>query len=1105
MKGEILECPADFGHQTLLAMHPDPPPSNETEANGTFEKVARASCPPKSIGGYRLEQQIGRGGMSQVFQGRRNDGDAPAAVKVLDARVAVDPSMRQRFIREIKAIQAIQSPHIVPLYDYGEDNGTPYLVMKLIDGVTLSELIWCLKQRRDETEYVFSGEDTSVNDEASTLIGPDGGLEARAAACLAAIRTSESIFCDLARLIATAADAIDEAHRHGIVHRDIKPSNLMIDRTGNLWLTDFGLASIDEAQTAVTRTGEMVGTPNYMSPEQANADRKAVDYRTDIYSLGATLYEVSTLRRPYQGERFRVLLEISTGQLTPPSKISPDIPRPLESIILKAMQYSPSDRYRSGVAMAEDLRRFAAGKAISARQPHIAEHVGRWIVRNPRLSLASAVGMTTIVMLVIALFALDSNRLQQANELEKRSKEIYRELSEDLKDTNAALSKSRSEFRRHLYIADLAEAYRSYGNWDIDGVIQRLSPYRPQDNDLVDEIRGEDQDLRGFEWRLLMALCAPPESKLLGQHKGTAYEVTSIPGTDEFLSSGGDGHVRRWHLDSGNLATFELDGEINALAVSADGKYFVSGQNGSGKAKQMAIYRVEDGGLVQELKRHRNSVESVAFSPDGRFVATADRYRDLFLHTIDGEFTRSIWTGSRNESLAFTPDGKAILAVVRNEKGKESLGVYSVPELEEQRRLHLPFNIKFFSFSGDRKRLVAAGSDWIAIYSWPACKLLAIDNAPRGGICQVALNGEGNQLVAGFDNGLLFTWELDQLSKDSDELPRPLVMSTGKQSITSITFTPSQRMVLCTGSGEVQVWETINHQELPLRLDQTVKKVSAESADAEDMAVRLRDGSVARFNFHRRDFEVIQNVPPDRHLYVARSPDKKLIVASAPGELFALSAETGQIIKRMKVQIPNDPTDGLVFTADGSRLLHLLNDRFEIYSVGPRAEDWKKIGERLFNHDGVYEITVSPNAAENVVAVATTSDLIIFEGADFKQRDRLPEQFGGFKTVRYSDDGSRLAVGYDDGTVEVLRGKDLATLATMKGHQGDVNACVWIAENQTLVTGSDDEIRFWDVPSGRALGMFHSEKIVNDLHYCPADDSLFSFVDNAPIEVWDAN
>ncbi len=1085
-------------------MHPDPQPTDETEANTAFEKVASPNCLPKSIGGYRLERQIGRGGMSQVFLGRRNDEDTPAAVKVLDGRVAVDPSMRHRFDREVKAIQAMQSPHIVPLYDYGEDNGAPYLVMQLIDGVTLSELIWCLKQQRDATDYVSSGEDTSVNDEASTRAGTDGGLEARAAACLAAIRTSESIFRDLARLIATAADAIDEAHRRGIVHRDIKPSNLMIDRTGNLWLTDFGLASIDEAQTAVTKSGEMVGTPNYMSPEQANADRHAVDYRTDIYSLGATLYELVTLRRPYQGERFRVLLEISTGQLTPPAQISPEIPRPLESIILKAMQYSPCDRYRSGAAMAEDLRRFASGKAISARQPHLAEHVGRWIARNPRLSAASALAITTIAALTIALFALRSNRLQEANEMERRSRQMYEELTDDLNTANAALSESRTELRSHLYIADVAEAYRSLAIWDLDGVMQRLMPYRPQDNDLVDEIRGGDQDLRGFEWRLLMSLCAPPESKLLGQHQGSAYEVASIPGTDEILSSGGDGQVHRWHLGSGEHTSFDLGGDINAIAVSADGKYFVSGQNGSGKSKRMAIYRVEDGELVRDLKRHRNSVESAAFSPDGRFVATADRYRELFLHTTDGEFKKNLWTGSRNESLAFAPDGNSILAVVRDKNGTESVGVFSVPELKEQRRLNLPFDIKLFAFSGDGKRLVAAGSDSIAIYSWPAGNVLSKDDAPRGGIRHVALNENGSKLVAGCDNGLLFVWELDQVPKDSDELPRPLVISTGKRSVTNITITPGEQTVLCTDSGDVQVWDTTNYRELPLRLDQTVETVSLERADADDMIVRLADGSIAKFNFHRRDFEVIQNVPKDRHLHVARSPDQELIVASAPGELFALSAETGEIIKRMKVRIPDDPTDGLVFTADGSHLLHLLNDRFEIYRAGPRAEDWEKIGERLFDHDGVEEITVSPNSDQNVVAVATTADLIIFEGENFEQRVRIPAQFGGFNIVRYSSDGFLFAVGYLDGTVEVFRSNDFTTLATMKGHQSKVRTCVWIADNQTLITGSTEEIRFWDVPSGRALGMFSSENPVNELHYCPTEDSLFSFTHNSPVEVWQA-
>ena len=220
--------------------------------------------------------------------------------------------------------------------------------------------------------------------------------------------------------------------------------------------------------------------------------------------------------------------------------------------------------------------------------------------------------------------------------------------------------------------------------------------------------------------------------------------------------------------------------------------------------------------------------------------------------------------------------------------------------------------------------------------------------------------------------------------------------------------------------------------------------------------------------------------------------------------MYAISAESGQIIKRIKVRIPDDPTDGLVFTTDGSHLLHLLNDRFEIYRAGTDAEDWQKIDERLLNHDGVREITVSPEEDRNVVAVTTTSDLIIFEGESFEQRDRIPEQFGGFRTVRYSDDGSLLAVGYADGTVEVLRASDLRTLATMKGHQSSVSACVWIAESQTLITGSDDEIRFWDVPSGRALGVIQSEHVVNDLHYCPVEDSLFSFVNNSPVEIWQA-
>ncbi len=369
---------------------------------------------PKSIGGYEIEREIGRGGMSRVFRARASDQAFPVALKVMDAGFAADSAMRLRFQREARAIQSLKHDHIIPWYAYGDHLGTPYLAMRLIDGVTLAQLIQYL---RGEAESKDSGADTlqGADAEAPTRVDLPADTNASAAACFAASRSHDSVFKDLAELIATAAEAIDEAHRNGIVHRDIKPSNLMLDRDGQLWLTDFGLASVDEAYTVVTKTGEMIGTPHYMSPEQATADRQSIDHRTDIYSLGAALYELTTLTRPYQGDRFRVLMEISTGRLAPPSQVCPEIPKPLEAIILKAMEYSPADRYQSGSAMADDLRRFARGKAISARQPHLADHAVRWLVRNPRLSIASGAAVATVGLLIMTMMYLHSRSLEVVN------------------------------------------------------------------------------------------------------------------------------------------------------------------------------------------------------------------------------------------------------------------------------------------------------------------------------------------------------------------------------------------------------------------------------------------------------------------------------------------------------------------------------------------------------------------------------------------------------------------------------------------------------------------------------------------------------------------
>ena len=192
----------------------------------------------------------------------------------------------------------------------------------------------------------------------------------------------------MARLGIQAAEALDHAHRQGIIHRDIKPANLLVDVRGNLWITDFGLARfVNEA--GLTITGDLLGTLRYMSPEQALATRLVLDHRTDIYSLGATLYELLTLRPVVDGrDRQEVLRRIAQDEPVPPRRIDPAIPRDLETILLKALAREPEERYATAQDLADDLRRFLEHRPIAARRPSVMERAAKWLRRHPVLVLS---------------------------------------------------------------------------------------------------------------------------------------------------------------------------------------------------------------------------------------------------------------------------------------------------------------------------------------------------------------------------------------------------------------------------------------------------------------------------------------------------------------------------------------------------------------------------------------------------------------------------------------------------------------------------------------------------------------------------------------------
>ncbi|HEV3167063.1 MAG TPA: serine/threonine-protein kinase [Isosphaeraceae bacterium] len=360
-----------------------------------------------TLGDYRLIREVGRGGMGVVYEAEQLSLGRRVALKVLPFAAALDSRQRQRFQTEAHAAACLHHTHIVPVYTVGCDRGVYYYAMQFIEGRSLAALIQDLRQQDTPGAEGQAGPDL---DRSTVSLGVgDGRLPTSSVdqspgtplpSASSRVTRARLHFRLVARLGAQAAEALQHSHEQGILHRDVKPSNLLVDDRGELWITDFGLARL-VSDSGLTTTGALLGTLRYMSPEQAQARHSVVDHRTDIYSLGATLYELLTLHSAFDArDRHELLRQIAQDEPPSPRRVAPAIPRDLETIVLKAMAKDPTARYDSMGEMADDLGRFLDDKPIRARRPGPIERSVRWANRHLKLVIS------TVLFLLLALAGL---------------------------------------------------------------------------------------------------------------------------------------------------------------------------------------------------------------------------------------------------------------------------------------------------------------------------------------------------------------------------------------------------------------------------------------------------------------------------------------------------------------------------------------------------------------------------------------------------------------------------------------------------------------------------------------------------------------------------
>jgi serine/threonine protein kinase/tetratricopeptide (TPR) repeat protein len=427
-----------------------------------------------TLGDFRILRVVGRGGMGVVYEAEQVSLGRRVALKVLPLAATLDPRRLQRFHNEARAAAGLHHPHIVSVHAVGQAGGLHFYAMQFIEGQSLASLLGELRRQEPGPwgqPAAPAPSDTPAN------VRPGAATSAPGSSALTSGRGRE-YFRRVAELGVQAAEALDCAHALGVVHRDIKPANLLVDLAGRLWVTDFGLAQV-QSDTRVTMTGDLVGTLRYMSPEQALAKRVVIDHRTDVYSLGATLYELLTLRAAFEGgDRQELLRQIAFEEPVLPRRLDRAIPAELETIVLKAMEKNLADRFATAKELADDLRHWLEDRPIKARRPSLGQRARRWARRHRPLVTGVAAA------LVVGLTVLAGSVGWMARDRAARRDALQPVIA-------AALEESDSWQQQRRLPEALSAARRAYGllaGAEVDEALQQQVRSRLADLELLEKL-----------------------------------------------------------------------------------------------------------------------------------------------------------------------------------------------------------------------------------------------------------------------------------------------------------------------------------------------------------------------------------------------------------------------------------------------------------------------------------------------------------------------------------------------------------------------------------------------------------------------------------------
>ncbi len=1001
-----------------------------TAAASDTEAVPQVSATSSRLGEYELGPELGRGAMGVVYRARQPRLRREVAVKVILASRFVGESARKRFLAEAELAAQLDHPNIVPIYEVGETEDGPFYAMKLIAGGTLAERIAC-----EEVGKWESGRTAS--------------------------------------LLAKLARAVHHAHERGVLHRDLKPGNILLDANGEPHITDFGLARQLGADSSLTLTGATLGTPAYMSPEQAAGER-GITTASDVWSLGAILFHLLTGRPPFLGTTATdVLLQVRTDEPPRLRSLDSTIPADLETICLKCLEKEPGRRYATAAELADDLDHFLRHEPIRARRARVPERVILWTRRHPA---RAAVAVAFLVLLLSGAGGVlwqwhraETNAEQNRQRLVRMATAtaIHRVEENDLStalpwfveamrldigthDRKSRAANSDAAWSHRVRITTtLRQSPRLAQVWFHDAGV-RYASFSSDGK----RVAAASDDGTGRVWDTLTGDAATPPLR----HAKSVRQVVFSSDNSRVMTASDDGTARVWNARTGEPLTRPLVNGNEWLKVdfSPDGERVIS----AGQFADAQLWNTKTGDPVGPPLHHENGpISSVTFSRDGRLALTSGHDR-----------TARLWNARTGEPVglplshdgpvlfaAFSPDGKHIVTAGEPNHAR-------IWEVASQRVL-IPFlrhaaRVEHAEFSADSTRVLTASLDgtarvWDVATGQPVTPPLQHTEP----VHHAALSPDGRWVVTASQDHTAQVWDV---ARGGRAFP-PLWHG---HAVEHAVFSPDGRRVLTASlDGVARLWELSGETAAPALLAGDGRLANAVFDADRRRVSTISDDNTARVWDAATGAAISPVLALDSPGQCAvLSPDGSRLATGSQGAAQVWDVATGKLISQVRHE---RPIRFIVWRPDGHAVLSVADDddTARVWNpdmgadVTPPLAHGEEITDATFSPDGKRIATVSNSGTGRVWNAATGQSIL----APLRHG-------GGLRRVRFNRDGTLLVTASMDGTVRLWNPASGAQVTPPLRHGGWVNDLAFSPDGRRILTTSDDgTARLWDTTAGQPV------------------------------------